>query len=310
MRPVIAEMQARQLPSEGDGAPEWIVLVPAGQMVAGMDGRSFQSPGPEAVITEQRRRGLMLPVDINHITHRRDWTGDPTPAYGWVVDFREESGEVQGRVEWNEPGLALLAQRAYRYYSPAYELSGQYDRRVLRAITSVALCTIPNLGAVAQLNSQEKEGAMKGIARRMGLPEDATEAQIIDAIDQSRSDGPEANAQQVVPRDDYQVVLQRAETAEAAIAQRDADDLQREATAAFDAALKARKVAPASRDFYQQRIQTRQDVEDFKAFAAGAPEIVPTGGGAPTGSPEAKEPPPPEEVAVFGQLGIGAEEEE
>ena len=305
----MVELQARQIPAEGNApaAPEWIVLLPAGQVIAGMDGRQYQSPGPEAVIAEQRRRDLMLPVDINHATHR-NWNASPTPAYGWVVDFRDEAGEVQGRVEWTEAGLALLAARAYRYYSPAYEMSGQYDQRVVRAITSVALCTIPNLGARTQLNQREG-GSMKGVARRLGLPEDATEQQIIEAIDRSRSAGPETNAGQMVPRADYDVVLQRAETAETAISQRDAADLERDAGAAFDAALKARKVAPASRDFYLARMKTRQEVQEFQAFAEASTEIVPAGDTAPTGAPDVKEDPPPEEVAVFTQLGIGIGQE-
>lgn len=310
MQPATVELQARQIPAEGNAqaAPEWIVLLPAGQVIAGMDGRSYQSPGPEAVIAEQRRRGLMLPVDINHVTHRT-WNGSPTPAYGWVVDFRDEAGEVQGQVEWTEAGLALLTARAYRYYSPAYEMSGQYDQRVVRAITSVALCTIPNLGAQTQLNQHRGGDAMKGIARRLGLPEEATEQQILEAIDRSDA-GPETNAQQMVPRADYEVVLQRAETAEAAVSQRDADDLARDAHAAFDAALKARKVAPASRDFYLAHMKTRQEVQEFQAFAEASTEIVPAGDTAPTGAPDVKEDPPPEEVAVFTQLGIGQEEGE
>lgn len=54
-----------QCDSEIADAPEWVHLMPAGEVVA-RDGRQFVNSDPEAIIADFQARNVDLPIDFEH----------------------------------------------------------------------------------------------------------------------------------------------------------------------------------------------------------------------------------------------------
>lgn len=270
-----------ELPTD---APEWIELLPPGQQIVGRDGRSWINPDPAAVIAATQAHGLDLPVDYEHATEVRAPNGEPAPAAAWI-DHKSlrisESGAIEGRVEWTERGRNSVASREYRYISPVF-IYTKGDYRVVR-LDSVGLTNKPNLHLKA-LNQQHHEDEPMLIAaailQALGLPDSATEADVVSAINQQRQDLAAAkNSQQpsldkYVPREDYNSVLARATNAEQRLrekieAERDAE-IQRE----LDAALEAGKITPATLEYHKAQCRTEGGLERFKAYVAAAPSVT------------------------------------
>ena len=306
----------------GGEPPEWLLLLPAGPAVRLRDGRAFASAGAAAVVAEWQRQGLDLPVDLNHAeVHFAPYGGD-SPAYGWVTAMEVRAGAAWGRVEWTDEGRQTITARRYRYYSPTFSVmrTARGGREIV-GITSVALVNRPALPGIAAL-AREESNMKDGIRAALGLAEEATEQQVVEAIAllkqppataapaaaQSQAGAPAADGaapaagQETVPVADYQLVAARARTAEDALRARDEADLKAEAEAAVDGAVRERKIAPASRGYHLEGCRTRTDLDRFKAFAASAPELIPAGSAAPAGQPPTDSR-SPEEIEVDRQLG-------
>lgn len=303
-----------QLPQVPASLPEWIPLVPAGGVVTGRDGRRFKNPGPDRLVAAFTERGLHIPIDINHAQELKAPLGDPSPAYGWVVELAEKEGALLGRIEWNGNGKAALEAGEYRYYSPAYRLSK--DGEILY-VKSVGLTNSPNL-EVPGLNSESgEEGGerMDKILKALGLNADADEAAVLSAIGKLQTANNASNGSggsggiEMVPKADYQLALNRAQEAENALAEREKMELNAEAKAAIDGAIAARKIAPASRDYYAAQCTTREGLNAFNEFVKTAPEVVSGTSVAPAGSAADTKELNAEEAEIARQLGLNEEEE-
>lgn len=312
-------LQARRLPEAGDdGRPseQWIILVPPGDTIRGQDGREFRSPGADELLAAQQRSGLRIPVDENHSTPRAAMMGGPAPALGWIGDFRVNDGALEGLVKWNARGRAALDAGDYGYYSPGFDLSfeDEYGPPKIESVTSVGLVNVPNLVNLSALNASGV--SMKKVAERLGLPQDATEEQILAKLAERDGSPPAGtNAAQVVPRADYDAVRKRAEDAEAKVAQNaresaeaEAAAVKREFEAEFEAGVRDRKISLHSRDYHKATATASRDgLNAFKALLTGTPTgtVLSSGAVAPPGRPPAGA--TPEEKAVFGQMGIPME---
>lgn len=312
MKTALALGLNNQLPQVPTSLPEWIPLVPAGAAVVGRDGRSFKNPGPAHLIAAFSERGIHIPIDENHAQELKAPLGDPSPAYGWVVEMAEENGALVGRVEWTERGKASLSAAEYRYYSPAYRLGP--DGSIL-FVKSVGLTNNPNLefpglnSESGQGNDEGGEAVLKQILEALGLNADASEAQALSAVEQLKT-ARNAQGADMVPKADYQTVLNRAEEAERQIAAKEAADLKAEAEVAINAAVQGRKIAPASKDYYAAQCTTREGLNAFQDFVKTAPEVVAGTSVAPEGDAGQKEGLNAEEAEIARQLGLNNEEDE
>lgn len=162
------------------GAPEWIHLLPAGEVVAGLDGRTWRNPNPEAVIAASGvSANRQLPLDWEHATELRGPKGLPAPAAGWIDALELRAGAVWGHVTWTDDGRAHVAGRAYRFVSPVFTHT-RTDNRI-QALRSVGLTNTPNLTLTA-LNSRERETEMDELNQLwsiLGLSEDATPSDVV-----------------------------------------------------------------------------------------------------------------------------------
>lgn len=264
-----------------DGLPGKLELIPAGEF-SGLDGRSWNNAFPDTVIARTQTVGRDIPIDIEHATELKAPKGESAPAQGWIRldDLEVIDGAIWGTVEWNNSGRALLGDKAYRYYSPAFLFDDQGE---VRAIKSVGLTNTQNLSQLPALNSQQPQGGADdmslpaAIRQALGLKEDANEADAVQAIGTlktehqvalNRAETPDPD--KFVTKADYELALNRATTAETALkAVRD-----QEIAAEIDAAVKAGKVAPASKDYHLAICQQEGGLEKFREFIKSAPVLV------------------------------------
>lgn len=263
------------LNAEG-AAPEWIAVLPKGPILAGHDGRRWTMKDPQAVVAAFEARGLKAPIDINHAEHLKAPKGDESPAAGWIEELQARDGAVFGRVEWTPRGGAALASHDYRYFSPAL----QYDRGGnVTGLLGGGLVNSPNFTMPA-LNAATIGEPMKTILAKLGLPETASENDAVARIAEMQT---ALNARQpdlaaFVPRADYELALNARKTAEAAVAAREKADHDSEVTRLIDDALKAGKIAPASKDFYLATCASAEGLAQFKKFVAVQPSVFANSG--------------------------------
>lgn len=273
--------------SPGAHVPDWIELLPSGPEIKGRDGRAWRMDDPQAIIKAFHADAKDLPVDIEHATELKAPKGDSAPAVGWIKALEVRSGGVWGRVEWTNNGGFTVSGRQYRYISPVF----QYDKttkQILR-LTSAALTNQPNL-ALQALNREgqtkhEEEPAMKKIYAALGLTETATEAEALNAIEKLRGDlvtasnrAESPSLDKFVPREDYTLALNRATTAEQALADAKKSELETAINTEIESALAAGKITPATADYHKASCRQDGGLERFKEYVKAAPAI-----GAPSG---------------------------
>lgn len=250
----------------------WLPLIPPG-VFSGNDGRTWNNSNPDAVVAAFTKK---RPFDVEHATHKLGPQGKPAPAYGWIEALQNIGGEVWGMVEWNEDGERVLAAKNYAFYSPSftYDVNG-----VVRSITSAALTNDPNLDQLPALNREETPMPLPvELTQALGLGADADTASALTAINTLKADHQLAlnraaaghDLNKFVPKETYELALNRANTAEALV-KADADA---KLGSLVDDAIAAGKVAPANRDMFLGMCRQDGGVEQFQKFVEAAPVIA------------------------------------
>lgn len=137
----------------GQGAvPQWIRIWPKGPVHHTRDGRQFRLDNPSAYAAKLNASRVDIVVDYEHSTALLK--GQKAPAAGWLKEFKENDGEVWGRVEWTEEATDLLSKKQYRYISPHFN-HDETDGQVLN-LWSVGLVNSPalNMEAICGANGQ------------------------------------------------------------------------------------------------------------------------------------------------------------
>jgi len=302
-----------ELPAPAGAAPEWIQLLPAGPLIQGRDGRSwtFDPAAMSAVLERFARRGAPMVVDWEHASEIRAPKGEESPASGWLTALEDRGGELWGRVEWTPRAAGQIADREYRFVSPAFYHHKDTGR--IEALSSVGLTNSPNLrlAALNRAGSDEEDHMKTLLLKGLGLSEDATAEQALASLNSLKAkaatslagagltpdlcralglaetadagqalvavNGLKAHALDLtryVPRADYDQAVNRAQTAEGLLKEREKAGAEAEITALVDQAVKDGKVAPASKGFYLAVCRKEGGVEEFKTFLASAPVIA------------------------------------
>lgn len=268
--------------SPGANVPDWIELLPVGPEIKGRDGRAWRLDKLQTIIEAFHADGKDMPVDIEHATELKAPKGDSAPAVGWIKALEVRNGSIWGRVEWTNDGGSIVSNRQYRYISPVF-LYDKMTKQILR-LTSAALTNQPNL-ALQALNREgqtehEEEPAMKKIYAALGLAETATEVEALNAIEKMRGDLATASNRaespsldKFAPRADYDQALNRANTAEQALADLKKADLEKAINAELESALAAGKITPATTEYH--RASCRQDggLDRFIEYVKATPAI-------------------------------------
>jgi len=220
--------------------------------------------------------GADLPIDYDHQSLTADEKAGPVPAAGWIKELQARADGIWARVEWTPPAAEPLLNKEYRYLSPVFRYQAK-DGRVV-ALSGAGLTHNPNLYLQAAAPRKESH-AMKlpeKIAALLGVPADCTEDEaaaacqrLLDKIEAAEA----AHARQPDPAQYVPIALHKQVADQLAALQ--ADLARREAEAAVEAAMSARKVSPGMRDW--ALAYASRDLEGFRAFVAAAPEIVTEG---------------------------------
>lgn len=178
----IALLASLDLQHDAAAAPEWVHLLPAGEMIQTGDNRGpYRVEDAQAIIAASFEQADRLPIDENHATDLAAPRGEPAPARGWITAMEARADGVWGKVEWTSAGAALLADRAYRGISPVI----LHDKtKAIRAILRASLVNRPNLRGLTALNQEEPQtmSFMEKLIAKMGLKAGATEDDILAAL--------------------------------------------------------------------------------------------------------------------------------
>lgn len=270
------------LNAEAGQAPEWVMLLAAGPKVQGIDGRSWANPDPHAVVAGTMALNRPLVMDWEHATKVRGDQGLDAPAAGWIDKVEVRDGAIWGHVDWTPRGRDQVANREYRFLSPAFRADAK-PPHVIRHLTMAGLTNAPNLH-LAALNrteaphpetSENHLDLAPRLRAALGLAADATEDVIVTAATTNLAmcrSGPDLTA--FAPRADLETALNRATTAEAALAARTTADQAAGIETALNKAQAEGKITPASRPAYEAMCKAEGGLANFTALAATLPKIT------------------------------------
>lgn len=278
-----AQATARAI-NVASAAPDWIELLPAAQIVSGRDGRSWVNSKPDAVVTAFESDLADLPVDIEHSTEHKAPKGDPAPAVGWIKEMQSrDDHSIWGRVEWTDEGRRLVANRGYRYISPVF--SHEKGTGNIIQIHSAGLTNQPNLHLTAlnqRNNSTHEDCPVSNVAlainTALGLPADSAEPTVVQAINQLQTDLKDSKnpppLDEFVPAADHKLALERAQAAEASLAEVQKQQADAEIEEALNAAITSGKISPATKEYHRASCSQEGGLERFKGFVVAAPTIA------------------------------------
>ncbi len=173
-------------------APEWVHLVPAGQITA-RDGRSFVNSVPEAVIEAFEANGIDLPIDYEHANDNpQAKLAGPIPAAGWIKELAARKDGIWGRVEWTDRARAMISAREYRFLSPVLMID-KHTKQIFR-LKGAGLVHNPALHITALASEQDpmpNPDFMARLAQMLKLEDGATEDDILAALGKHLSAKPD-----------------------------------------------------------------------------------------------------------------------
>lgn len=165
---------------ETSNAPEWIHLLPAGEIFTN-DGRGpYRVANITALMASSLGAGDKLVLDENHSTDLAAPRGEEAPARGWIVELQQRNDGVWGRVEWTDAGRQKVEAKEYRGVSPVilHRKDGTIDA-VLRA----SLTNKPNFQGLTALHSEESMDFRALLVEALGLDGTADDAAIKAALE-------------------------------------------------------------------------------------------------------------------------------
>ena len=171
--------------------PTEIQVIPAGYHSTPKGAFLCDAESAALVLAAFAGRQNDMVVDYEHQTLE----GCEAPAAGWIKSVaglvnRGVDGIWAVGVEWTERARQYIANREYRYLSPVFMVR-KSDGRVTELI-NVALTNQPNIdGMVPLINKLEMQTEEEGMALKkkicdkLGLPETATDDEVMAAMDKA-----------------------------------------------------------------------------------------------------------------------------
>lgn len=272
------------LPVTDGQAPQWVELIPAGPTVSGRDGRDwlFDTDAQQFVLSSFVGRGIDLPIDWEHATQHRAPKGEPAPASGWIKQLEIRDGALWGQVDWTQEGNAQVATRQYRFLSPVFdyvEATGQIVRLVSAGLTNKPNFTLTALNQEGQPTEFTYVKFSAALLALLGLPESATEDQVIAATADLKQTAQAANSEKAditrfMPRADYDLAVNRATNAEKALADHQKAGHEKVVETEIQAALIAGKITPATAEYHRAACSEQAGLDRFREFVKAAPSVA------------------------------------
>lgn len=171
--------------TEIQGVPEVIKLLPIGKVKSQKGDFLVDEESFKEIKNTFTKRGIDIVVDYEHQTLENV----QAPAGGWIKDLFIQDGAIAAKVEWTPKAQEYLKNKEYRYLSPVVLVRKNDSKAIV--LHSVALTNTPAIDGmypiVNSLNVEIEGGIsnmefLKKLAVLLGLDENATEEQIIQAI--------------------------------------------------------------------------------------------------------------------------------
>lgn len=177
-------LAAQTLP-DGQTAPEWVQLLPAGPFIHTVKGDKrgpFMLTDAAAVIAASFAEADRLPIDENHAIDHAGKSGGASPARGWITEMHVRADGIWGKVEWTAKGRELIEGREYRAISPVIRHSEKIGGRVT-TILRAALVNNPGLvGLTALFQENPHMPLIERLAELLGLDASSGEDAVFDAV--------------------------------------------------------------------------------------------------------------------------------
>ena len=294
---------------EVQGAPEIIRILPLGHVTSQKGEFDVDEESLQLMREGIARHGVDVVIDYEHQT----LDGVQAPAAGWVKGLSIQNGYIVAKVEWTNRAAEYLKNREYRYLSPVITVRKTDNKAT--GLHSLALTNTPaidHMDPIVNSSTYNDKGGQhtmdpKELAKLLGLPEDASEEQITQALTaalaelkQLKEDG----RQEQPPPDEEAVankavcellglksgaatsdvtakimelkggiidgvnVMAELKSLKDTMARRDADE-------AVTHALKAGKITPAQKEWATS--YALSNPKGFADFVEKAPQVVPMG---------------------------------
>lgn len=278
-------------------APDEIKILPLGTVHSQKGDFVVDDESFDLINRHFENRGLDLVIDYEHQTLK----DVQAPAGGWIKKLVKTNDAIAAQVEWTAKAKQYLENKEYKYLSPVV-ICRKSDGKAV-ALHSVALTNTPAIdGMFALVNSidiSSPDGAeggnrmeLKKIVALLGLPEDATEADVEKAIQELKK---QEKAEEVVANKTIMDLLElkadaKTEDVAAKImelkgtADKTKDEMilelkrrmdERDAEELVTMALKQGKISAAQKAWAKE--YALKDAEGFQAFVTKAPAVVPIG---------------------------------
>lgn len=286
--------------------PERVKILPLGLVKSSkgdflVDEESYQSIQKVFV-----GRGIDIVIDYEHQT----LADVQAPAGGWIKALELGEDAIIAKVEWTPRAKEYLQNREYRYLSPVVLVRDSDNKAI--ALNSVALTNTPAIQGMFPVvnkatdaldiesnHNTETQGGDKmdltKLARMLGLPETATEEEILARIEAlTATETPEPGGGELVANKTILSLLGLPETAKTeeasaaivALKQGGADVhaevlalkeqmRKKEVQELVSGALAEGKISADLTDWATQ--YALKDAEGFKAFLSKTPKMVPMG---------------------------------
>ena len=278
-------------------APDEIKILPLGAVHSQKGDFVVDDESFDLINRHFENRGLDLVIDYEHQTLK----DVQAPAGGWIKKLVKTNDAIAAQVEWTAKAKQYLENKEYKYLSPVV-ICRKSDGKAV-ALHSVALTNTPAIdGMFALVNSidiSSPDGAeggnsmeLKKIVALLGLPADATEADVEKAIQELKK---QEKTEEVVANKTIMDLLElkgdaKTEDVAAKImelkgtADKTKDEMilelkrrmdERDAEELVTMALKQGKISAAQKAWAKE--YALKDAEGFQAFVAKAPAVVPIG---------------------------------
>lgn len=184
------------------GVLTWIQAMPLGKYEHPIYGKIHITPERVQQFAQNVKanvRGQDLDIDYDH----KDYSGE---ASGWVRDAEARSNGLWIAVEWTRKAYDQIKSKAYRYFSPEFTDTWTHPKTGVKysdVLFGGALTNRPFLKDIMPINLSEVFRANEGGStvtpeqkKLLGLPEDATDEQVTEAITKLQTPEPEVTQQE------------------------------------------------------------------------------------------------------------------
>lgn len=262
--------------TEVDGkrvAPEWVPLLPAGEVILARDGRHFIA-NHEAAIESFAQSGMDLPIDWDHALDTWGVAPGDSRAAAWVDQLEVREGALWGHVSmWTARGKDSVESCEYRYISPVIYFDD--DRKVVQ-LPRASLVNNPALKLPALCREEVNpmnEHLLRLLAGLNLTPETLSEEGIGAALETfSRGKTGAPSLDSYIPRDQYEAVVGELASTKATLETYQAAQHQEKVQRVIREALNSGRLMPSERQFFEA--QAAKDLPSVETFLASRSPII------------------------------------